>query len=146
MQSLFDPKAMRTELGLSQSELADLLGVSIRTIQSCEQGWRQPSPALERAGLLALLAHRWGAGFGAQACWEVKQCSAESRQNCLPYVSRQGHLCWFLTGNACEGKRFRSWKDKKSVCVECAFFQHLLGGATGTTNQAAHSAPRAPRD
>ncbi|TES96179.1 helix-turn-helix domain-containing protein [Burkholderia cepacia] len=35
----------RTKLGLSQSEFADLLGVSVRTFQDWEQGRRSPTGA-----------------------------------------------------------------------------------------------------
>jgi len=47
-----DVRRIRAELGLSQSEFADLLGVSARTVQDWEQGRNQPgSPA---AALLRL--------------------------------------------------------------------------------------------
>ena len=117
---------MRQELGLSQTELADLLGVSPRTVQSCEQGWRHPSPALERLALLLLIAFRQGSQFGAQACWKATRCESATRDRCLAFLSRQGHLCWFLTGNACRGQRFRSWAEKKRACAGCDFFQRLL--------------------
>ena len=37
-----------------------------------------------------------------------------------------GHLCWLLSGNVCQGKRLRAWKDKKAMCMQCDFFQKLL--------------------
>ncbi len=121
-----DLKAVRRELGLSQAELADLIGVSQRTVQSCEQGWRKPSPAVEKAVLLLLLASRHGANLAMNVCWDVMDCSEDDRRGCLVYKSRQGHLCWLLTGNICQGKRLRSWEDKKATCMQCDFFQHLL--------------------
>jgi len=36
---------VRTKTGLSQTEFAKLLGVSVRTLQDWEQGRRQPSGA-----------------------------------------------------------------------------------------------------
>ena len=130
--SLPDLKAVRNELDLSQSQLADLLGVSPRTVQSCEQGWRKPSPALERSLLLLLMASRQGADFGTRICWDALGCSAEDRERCLAYRSRQGHLCWLLSGNICQGKRLRSWRDKKAMCMQCAFFRQLLSGGIPT--------------
>ena len=37
------PKAIRMKLKLSQSAFADLMGVSLRTVQDWEQGRRKPS-------------------------------------------------------------------------------------------------------
>ncbi len=111
---------------MSQSELSDLLGVSQRTVQSCEQGWRNPSPAVEKSVLLLLLASRHGSEFGMKVCWDSLNCSDDDRRNCLVYQSRQGHLCWLLTGNICQGRRMRKWGDKKSMCMQCSFFKEML--------------------
>lgn len=40
-----DPKAIRESLGLSQSDFALLIGVSVRTIQNWEQHRREPEGA-----------------------------------------------------------------------------------------------------
>ena len=48
-------KAIRERTGLSQSRFAELLGVSVRTLQDWEQGRRAPSGA---ARTLLLIAHR----------------------------------------------------------------------------------------
>lgn len=37
-----DPKFIRAEMGLSQSKFAQLLGVSVSTLQNWEQGRRKP--------------------------------------------------------------------------------------------------------
>ena len=37
------PQTIRTNLDLSQSEFASLMGVSVRTVQEWEQGRRKPS-------------------------------------------------------------------------------------------------------
>ena len=121
-----DLKAARAELGMSQTAFADLLGVSERTVQSCEQGWRMPSPAVEKAVLLLLLTKQHGAGFSANICWHVIECPEEERKACLVYQSRQGHLCWLLSGNVCKGNNLRTWKEKKDTCMQCEFFKTLL--------------------
>jgi putative transcriptional regulator len=46
---------IRTRVGLSQSEFARLLGVSVRTLQEWEQGRRAPSGA---ARTLLIIAHK----------------------------------------------------------------------------------------
>ena len=59
---------IRAKMGLSQSELAGLAGISTRAIQSYEQEWRQPSELVERMLLLLLLAHRHGARLSRLRC------------------------------------------------------------------------------
>ena len=126
--SHLDIRAVRERLGLTQSQLAALLGFSVRAIQSCEQGWRSPSPALERLGLLLLMARQQGEAFGQLACWDVIDCPPASRERCLASTTHQGHLCWFLTGNlSCVQKPLASWDEKKRICFACPFFQQLLG-------------------
>jgi DNA-binding XRE family transcriptional regulator len=121
-----DLRAIRKELGFTQAEFAEMIGVSPRTVQSCEQGWRNPSPAVEKAALLLLLAHRRGPEFGVEKCWETLDCSEEERKACLVYQTGQGHICWLLNGNICKGVRHRSWEEKKVACAKCDFFKILL--------------------
>ncbi|MFC1574450.1 helix-turn-helix domain-containing protein [Gemmatimonadota bacterium] len=121
-----DLKGVRAELGWSQAEFADMLGVSARTVQSCEQGWRNPSAAVEKAVILLLMGKRLGPELGAFHCWDTLECSEEERAACVVHQTRQGHLCWLLTGNVCQGEHLHSWEDKMETCLHCAFFQKLL--------------------
>lgn len=50
-----DVGKVRERTGLSQARFAELLGVSVRTLQEWEQGRREPSGA---ARTLLLIAHR----------------------------------------------------------------------------------------
>jgi len=126
--ALLNVKRVREELAVSQAELADLLGVSARAVQSCEQGWRRPGPALEKSLLLLLLAARNGPHFGESACWQASKSPHAACDQCFVRRSRQGHLCWLLSGNVCGGRRLRSWSDKKTMCGECGFMGRLLLG------------------
>ncbi len=122
----FSVKEIRKELGLSQSELADLVGIGSRAIQSYEQEWRQPPEMVERMLLLLLIAHRNGAELPQLRCWEQKECLSNVRQKCIAYKTRQGHLCWFLTGTMCEGQRQNTLADKLQLCLDCSFMKDLL--------------------
>src|SRR5512141_3071684 len=121
-ETLLSLKAARRAMSLSQTQLATLLGVSPRTVQSCEQGWRKPSPALEKMLLLLRIEHERGSETGSIICWEHRNCSEATRYDCLVYRTRQGHLCWLLSGNICNGKRVRTWQEKKQQCGSCDFF------------------------
>jgi hypothetical protein len=126
-------------MGLSQSELAGLVGISSRAIQSYEQAWRQPSELVERMLLLLVVAHRNGARLSQCRCWEQTTCSPGVRKGCIAYVARQGHLCWFLTGTMCKGQRQESWSDKLRLCLDCGFMQALLRPVKAKTHALAAS-------
>jgi hypothetical protein len=127
-------------MGLSQSELGGLVGISSRAIQSYEQEWRQPSELVERMLLLLLVAHRNGVRLSRFRCWEQTECSPGVRKKCIAHVARQGHLCWFLTGTMCKGQRQGSWGDKLRLCLDCSFMRGLLKPVKAKTHR--HSPPR----
>jgi len=121
-----DIRTIRQEMGLSQRELAQFLGVSPRTVQSCEQGWRSLGVALEKHLLLLLIIYRRGATLQQHPCWETLACADDARAQCLTYKTRQGHLCWFLTGNQCRCRQFSDWNEKKLFCLQCPVLEQLL--------------------
>ena len=132
-----DLRSIREHLGLTQTEFAALLGYSPRAVQSCEQGWRHPSPAMEKMALLLYMASCQGSHFGDLACWDLINCPPANRDRCIAYTTRQGHLCWFLTGNlSCAQKPLHDWEEKRRSCFRCAFFQKLMQGATPMTRDA----------
>jgi len=119
-------KAIRRELHLSQAHLAQLLGFSVRAIQSCEQGWRRPGASLERGALLLLMASRNNQEIPNQRCWEITQCPPERREQCISYRTGQGHLCWFLNGTLCSNEKLPDWESKRPLCTKCRVFEMLL--------------------
>jgi DNA-binding XRE family transcriptional regulator len=122
-----DLRSIREHLGLTQSAFATLVGFSVRAIQSCEQGWRHPSPALEKMAILLYIARQQGKKLGELACWDLMNCSPAHRDECVAYTTRQGHLCWFLTGNlSCAQQPLENWEEKKQICFRCGFFRNLL--------------------
>ncbi|MCD6352132.1 MAG: helix-turn-helix domain-containing protein [Armatimonadetes bacterium] len=136
---LLDPKpphvlnvrAVRRELGLTQSRLADLTSVSLRTIQGCEQGWRKPSPGLEKLLLLLLINKRAGTDLAERKCWVETVCPPEVRAQCPAYQAAQGGLCWLMTGKLYRGLRLPSWAHKRAMCEKCPLMRSLLGDTTG---------------
>lgn len=123
-------KSVRDELGVSQSELARISGVSTRTIQSCEQGWRRPGPELEKAVLLLLMVHRNGGHLPQYLCWETVNCPPERREKCITYRTGQGQLCWFLHGTLCIESHQQPWELKRNICMNCTLFRSLLSVAS----------------
>jgi DNA-binding XRE family transcriptional regulator len=123
-------KWIRQELGLSQKAFAELLGCSPRTIQSCEQGWRQPSPAMERLALLIFVSLKQGCELAAHKCWEFTGCPEPQRAKCLTHQYGLGHLCWFLTTTMCTRLAGGEWEDKRDICLRCGFLKGLMGEAS----------------
>lgn len=116
---------IRLHLGKTQSQMAHLLGVSLKAIQSFEQGWRKVPTHIERQALF-LLAARKLPPKRAKPCWEAQECSAEKKRNCPAWEFRIGHLCWFINGTICCGETQESWRKKMSMCRQCDVFQTLF--------------------
>jgi transcriptional regulator with XRE-family HTH domain len=92
---------LRQALGKSQRELAALLGLSQKAVESYEQGWRKVPAHVER--VLYFLLFKLdddGAGEGAP-CWEALGCPEETRSKCVAFVAKEGRFCWFFTGKLC---------------------------------------------
>lgn len=118
--------SVRACLGKTQNELAQLLGTSLKAIQSFEQGWRKVPVHVERQ-VLFLLAHRLpSSGKSKQNCWTSRNCPRETRQGCPAWEYRLGHLCWFINGTLCHGKIQRTWQKKMILCRKCEIFQSVM--------------------
>lgn len=117
---------IRKELGLTQDELANVLAVSTRAVQSYEQGWRRVVPAAERNLLLLLMFSRRALHAKQEACWEVKKCPEEVRGNCLAGRLDLKDLCWYITGTLCARECQGSWEEKMKKCRTCEVFKGLL--------------------
>jgi DNA-binding XRE family transcriptional regulator len=114
----------RLLLGKSQSQMARLLGISSRSVQSFEQGWRNIPPSVERH-LLVLLSLKVKADGGRKPCWEVRNCPDEWKTNCPAWEFKAGDLCWFINNTFCNGKSQNSWRTKMEVCQKCQVFSKL---------------------
>jgi len=114
-----DLKRIRKALGKSQSELAALLGISIRAVQSYEQGWRRLPPYVQRLTGLLLFLKRRKDGPNPSPCWEIVECNGDVRSRCLAYEYQAGDFCWLVTGNCVAGQEQDSWEAKLARCREC---------------------------
>jgi len=127
-----EPKMKRTQfavirrhLGKTQNQMAQILGISPKAIQSFEQGWRNIPVHVERQVLL-ILALKGRASKKTKPCWLTRRCPAENEQNCPASQFDAGNLCWFINGTICEGTAQASWKDKMKICGECEVYRSIL--------------------
>jgi hypothetical protein len=111
----------------TQKEMADLLGTSIRAVQSFEQGWRKVPSLIERQ-MLFLATRKEKFQRNIRPCWEVRKCSPDLREACPAWEFRVGDLCWFINGTVCKGKPEKNWSQKMKVCRKCEVFRAGMKG------------------
>lgn len=116
--------SIRSQLSKTQKQMAQLLGISLKSVQSFEQGWRNIPPHVERQALFLLTMKR-ARKDKQKPCWDVQDCPADIRDNCPAREFRFGHLCWFVTGTLCDGKPCESWEEKMKRCRECSVFLRM---------------------
>lgn len=112
-------------LGKTQNQLAQLLSVSPKAIQSFEQGWRHIPPYIERQMLL-LLSLKRSSDSAIQPCWEIKNCPGEWRENCIIWELQASYFCWSMNGTFCQGQTHKSWEKKIKLCRECEVYKSML--------------------
>lgn len=114
----------RVHLGKTQKELAQLLGISPKTVQSYEQGWRNVPLHVERQLLFLVVNQRSGKLKRRSSCWHTKQCTL--KQGCPAWEFRAGHLCWFLSGTPCCDGSNADNGEKMATCRQCPVLTSLL--------------------
>lgn len=117
--------SIRKNLGKTQKQMSELLGISLKAVQSFEQGWRGIPAYVERLALF-LLATKMGTRERLTPCWEIRRCSPEMRAMCPAWEFKCGHLCWFINGTICQGKTRMSWNHKIALCEKCQVFGSLM--------------------
>ena len=116
---------IRNQLGKTQMQMAQLLGVSLKAIQSFEQGWREIPVHAERQSLF-LLALKGSRVNGNRSCWLIRECPVEIKQNCPAWEFSAGHLCWCINGTICQGRVQKSWRVKMEMCRKCKVFKSMF--------------------
>lgn len=118
--------AIRRYLGKTQSQMAQLLGTSLKAMQSFEQGWRKVPVHIERQ-LFLLTAQKFSVpGRKKQNCWTAQVCPRESRRTCPAWEYQLGHLCWFINGTVCRGEVQKNWQTKMTSCRTCDVFKSMM--------------------
>ena len=116
---------IRLYLGKTQNQMAQLLGISLKAIQSFEQGWRIIPVHTERQ-VLFLLGLKKSPRQKNRPCWVIRKCPMETKQNCPAWEFQVGNLCWFINGTICQGRKQESWQKKMTMCRQCKVFQAMV--------------------
>jgi transcriptional regulator with XRE-family HTH domain len=116
---------IRKRLNKTQKEMANLLGISIKTVESYEQGLRNIPVNVERIVYFLLFKLNMEKLNGKELCWDRKKCPETTRTNCIAWAAKEGFFCWFLTGKVCAHEELISSKSTGS-CFHCSFFKDNL--------------------
>ncbi|MEJ2657150.1 MAG: helix-turn-helix transcriptional regulator [Desulfobacterales bacterium] len=118
-------KKLRNQLGKTQRQMAQLLGVSIKAVHSYEQGWRSIPAHVERQ--IFFLVSRLKKNIRKRGpCWDRKACPSEQKKQCPAWEFQSGDLCWFISGTICDGHVHKSWKEKMKRCHSCEVFKSIF--------------------
>ena len=121
-----DFSRLRDRLGKTQKELAQLLGASVKAVQSFEQGWRKVPIHVERQILLLVALQAQRGRKSTKSCWQVKDCPPATRNTCPAREFGAGNLCWLINGTVCHGEPQKSWQRKMALCRKCQVFQSMF--------------------
>lgn len=119
-------RTARKAMGLTQQEMANLLGVSKKAVQSYEQGWRNTPANVERLCLMYLVGLRTASRRDMTPCWEALDCPRENRDRCIVWRLQRGDSCWMFTGTYCSGEPEEKWSRKLEICRKCEVLKRIF--------------------
>ena len=117
---------IRKKLGKTQKEMAALLAISIKTVESYEQGLRNIPVNVRRIVYFILFKLNMDKFTEKELCWDKKKCPSHIRENCVSWLAKEGFFCWFLTGKSCLREKLLSSKFSDDNCFNCIFFKENL--------------------
>jgi DNA-binding transcriptional regulator YiaG len=117
-------KVVRGLLGRTQSELASALGLSVKTVQSYEQGWRNVPTRMIIQLLVFLALHREKAVEKIR-CWQIRGCSREIRETCPSFTITRGKFCWSVASRKCAPVP-GAGVEESMPCMTCPVVARLL--------------------
>ena len=116
-------KIARHILSQTQVSFSKLLGVSLKAVQSYEQGYRQIPVHIERKVYFFLSQSRTLSSNTKKNCWDRKKC--KSKHDCPAWEFNAGKFCWFFGGTNCfEGNKNNIHKIM-SNCRNCDVVKQL---------------------
>ena len=121
---------IRHHLGKTQQQLAQLLGASLKAIQSFEQGWRNIPVHIERQVLFLLVLQK-SLNKKNRPCWAIRKCPTETQEKCPAWEFQSESLCWFINGTICQGKAHENWRKKMKICRQCEVFRSYVARLRG---------------
>ncbi|MCI0470932.1 MAG: helix-turn-helix domain-containing protein [Candidatus Aminicenantes bacterium] len=116
---------IRKLIGKTQKEISLLLGVSTKTVESYEQGFRKIPANVERIIYYLFFKLNINKFMETKSCWDRKECSPGIREHCIAWLAQEGFFCWFLTGKTCACERLLSGGEAEN-CFSCSFFRENL--------------------
>lgn len=120
-----DFKKLRKLLGKTQKGMADLLGVSKKTVESYEQGLRNIPPNVQRIIYFLVFKLNIDKVNKRKTCWHAKRCPPKYKENCVAWLAKEGFYCWFITGRVCAAEADNPTSCCDS-CFDCDFFTESL--------------------
>ncbi len=114
---------IRKALNKTQKQISELLGVSLKSVHSYEQGWRSIPVHIERQ-LYFFLTKQSGKNRLSEPCWERKSCT--DKEECPAYEFQSGDLCWFFCGTRCNCGVDLNCKEKMAACRDCEVLLELM--------------------
>ena len=119
-------RVVRKSLGLSQKEMAELMGVSKKTMESYEQRWRATPVNVERLALLYLGCFKLAEKNEKIQCWRMTKCPKKRRDACVAYKIKRGDLCWMFGGTPSEEDEQTDWRAKFERCMQCKVLRAIF--------------------
>jgi hypothetical protein len=115
----------RKSLDITQKQMGELLGTSLKAVHSYEQGWRAIPAHVERQLLFLWMSKNQGKGSTLKNCWDIKKCPPERKKKCPAWTFHAGKYCWFINGTICECKAQINWQEKMKTCRSCEVLNAL---------------------
>jgi hypothetical protein len=120
--------SIRKLIGKSQRDMGRLLGISTRSVQSYEQGWRAAPVYVMKLAAFFLALKQRKVTPRRKPCWMILKCQPLQRDQCLAHQLDAGDLCWLATGNRSCGREHSSWESKLEACRGCPVMQNCQSG------------------